>query len=825
MFGMKFPLRFAWFCFLIIVLPLAAKDGTDFEIDDLSVVRSLDGSDWKVTSEDLDPEKIYQSVRNGENPFSDWEGYSVPGNYLKNRPDSNSKISRIWIAKPIRIGKKDKADQISIRLGIISDRDEAYWDGHRIGKSGDFGSEKPQAYDKVRIYEIPESLTESGSTHVLLVKVEKYFPNDIGITGDRVEIGPSDLIRAGFDREEYLKLLLLTIYFTVGVYFAFLFIRRRKESENLYFSAFTLLLVIYQFLRNQTKYDLGISFFVLKKTEYLVLIFTVPLFCHFLRTYFRAPRTKILHVLDALCFLSAIFILSTGDVKHYMFVNQNIVQPIWIGYVAFAFFWLYREIRKRNRDAILVLSGMGLVLAATVVDILTDRGVFVFPRLVGYSFVFFVLSLATILANKFVRLNEEVEELNGSLEKKIEERTLELNQTLDQMRKLKIQQDGDYFLTALLINPLAVNENKSPKVRTDFYIKQKKTFEFRSKNYEIGGDICVSGNLELRGRQYTVFLNGDAMGKSIQGAGGALVLGSVFRAILTRSKTAREKEASPEQWLKQVFTELQQVYESFDGSMYVSAVIGLLDDETGFLYYINAEHPWTILYRDGRASFIEDSLTCRKFGTPDNEKNLLVQTFELFPKDVIFIGSDGKDDLKMLGRSGDWFINEDTEQILSVVEDGEGHPEKIFQFLISKGELYDDFTLLRLEYTGEKDGSRPKVSREYYELFMNGKSLLKSGNRKEGLSLLEKAFESFPYDGNLLRLLGEQFLKERAFLKAASYLESYISRFPSSLEHFYYAAYGYKMSGEIQKATELCERLTLRNREHVKAQALLAEMR
>lgn len=53
-------------------------------------------------------------------------------------------------------------------------------------------------------------------------------------------------------------------------------------------------------------------------------------------------------------------------------------------------------------------------------------------------------------------------------------------------------------------------------------------------------------------------MNGDAMGKSIQGAGGALVLGTVFNTILTRSSISLHQNKKPEKWLEEAFLELQK---------------------------------------------------------------------------------------------------------------------------------------------------------------------------------------------------------------------------------------------------------------------------
>ena len=80
-----------------------------------------------------------------------------------------------------------------------------------------------------------------------------------------------------------------------------------------------------------------------------------------------------------------------------------------------------------------------------------------------------------------------------------------------------------------MIEPLGQNNAFSKNVEIEFFVKQKKNFIFRKREYELGGDINISENIELQGKKYIVFLNGDAMGKSIQGAGGVLVLGTVFR--------------------------------------------------------------------------------------------------------------------------------------------------------------------------------------------------------------------------------------------------------------------------------------------------------
>jgi HAMP domain-containing protein len=212
---------------------------------------------------------------------------------------------------------------------------------------------------------------------------------------------------------------------------------------------------------------------------------------------------------------------------------------------------------------------------------------------------------------------QKIQEYADHLEEKVKERTAELQKTLEEIQQLKENQDGDYFLTSLLTDPLTSNTlARDLKTRADYRLIQKKKFQFRKWDRELGGDLCMIHELKLNQRSHIFFLNADAMGKSLQGAGGILVMGSVLKSILERNQLEiSNHRVYPEIWLKNTFIELHKVFESFSGSMLVSLAMGLIDSETGIMYYINAEHPWTVLYRDGKASFIEDELLYRKLGT------------------------------------------------------------------------------------------------------------------------------------------------------------------------------------------------------------------
>ncbi|GBF38725.1 7TM diverse intracellular signaling domain / stage II sporulation protein E multi-domain protein [Leptospira johnsonii] len=379
----------------------------------------------------------------------------------------------------------------------------------------------------------------------------------------------------------------------------------------------------------------------------------------------------------------------------------------------------------------------------------------------------------------------------------MEERTQELNESLSNINKLKTQQDGDYFLTSLLIRPLFTNNTESPSLKIDFFSKQKKSILFKEKHYEIGGDISISGNIAIQGEQYTVFVNGDAMGKSIQGAGGALVMGTVFRSLLTRTNRNGGYSRPPESWLKESFLELQSIFESFDGSMYISVVIGLLNERTGALYYINAEHPWPVLYRDGAAGFLENELTLRKIGIPGNEENFFVKFFQLRKHDILILGSDGKDDVLLGNDERGRIVNEDETKFLRTVEESNADLKGIYERTLKFGELTDDFTLLKLEYLVD-----PQVKNEISlnEVLEQANTLYKKKSYSPIVDYLNEYKIIFSDKEEFFIMLGKSYLKLKDFSSASKSFERAANLNPNRLESQYYASYSSKLNKDFQKA-------------------------
>ncbi|HNL73980.1 MAG TPA: SpoIIE family protein phosphatase [Leptospiraceae bacterium] len=801
----KYKSFYYFICSLLLFSSISIGSDENKTLNDNSILArkiNLDSeSDWEYSLDDITDPTQFESNLNSTH----WKKYKVPSNL--NSIEINSK-QRIWIKRKIILPENLSNKHLSIRLGSISDRDRTYFNGVLIGSTGCFGCDSPQAYDKVRIYDIPNNLTQKEN--ILLIQVERFFPEEIGINQDYTAIGITSYLEYDRYKEDLFKLILLSIYGTVGCYFLFLYIRRRQEVENLYFSSFVFTVIVYQFLRTQIKYQLNLDFVILKKIEYMFFASLIPLFSNFIRVYFKIKISRFVYLLNLFSLFSIGFYLLSSNLVLFDLYNKRLTQPIGFLYIGFLFYYLLNAFRSKNRDAVYFLSGVVLIFISVVTDILSDRGYFQFPRTFGYSFMFFVLSIAITLANKFVRLHSEVEELNTSLEQKVKDRTKELNESMEEIKQIKTQQDGDYFLTSLLLTPLTSNRNQSEYVKTQFFSKQKKSFHFKNKTYEIGGDISISANITLNDKLYTVFINGDAMGKSIQGAGGALVMGVVFNTVLSRSQVGSFKTKTPEKWLKDAFLELQRIFESFDGTMFLSCAMGLIDEEAGFLYYLNAEHPWTILYRDGKARFIEENFTTRKLGIFENDKLFSVKTMKLLPGDVLILGSDGRDDIQIGIKDDIRIINEDENLFLDIVQKGNGKLADIVELLHKTGELTDDCSLVRVEYLGMPVNGKVNFTEILSRLFKSHYDM-RNENMEDNVHLLRSVYKLHPSNEVVNRQLSFHYFKKRDFHTAIKHINQYTYKKPESTDMFYLASVLNKKCGNYEKAIDIGEQILLRD--------------
>lgn len=408
--------------------------------------------------------------------------------------------------------------------------------------------------------------------------------------------------------------------------------------------------------------------------------------------------------------------------------------------------------------------------------------------------------------------------------REIEKTKHTLQNTLEEVQTLKVSQDGDYFLTSLLIKPLNKTLASSENVKITAMIKQKKSFEFKNKQMEIGGDINITHNILLKNRPYIFFVNGDAMGKSIQGAGGALVMGAVLQSVITRTKTDLAfSNQFPELWLKKVFLELHRTFESFDGSMLMSCIIGILDEEEGFMYYMNAEHPNPVLFRDGKSAFINKDAIFMKLGIVGLENPLHVHTFHLKPGDRVILGSDGRDDIMLKNFDGTENINYDENLFLEIVDEAGGVLEDIYDGIQNRGKLTDDTSLMIIEFANRKPKFVHTTEFEKH-LLQKKKSAIRENRIDEAILYLMEVYNTNPEMIDVMHDLIRLYLKKRDYEQAIYYANRYLAKNPLDYNLYYNISIWLKRLKKVDEAISFGELFRLREPNSIRNLINLADL-
>jgi tetratricopeptide (TPR) repeat protein len=168
------------------------------------------------------------------------------------------------------------------------------------------------------------------------------------------------------------------------------------------------------------------------------------------------------------------------------------------------------------------------------------------------------------------------------------------------------------------------------------------------------------------------------------------------------------------------------------------------------MFYFNAEHPWSVVYRDGKASFIESELTLRKLGS-ESEFDFEVKKYKLLPGDILLVGSDGRDDINM-GESGERDLNEDETLFLRLVEEGKSDLAKIAQLIEFQGELTDDLSLMRIGF--QEDYAVDGIDEDSVDFTIElAQDEILAGNRTKAKYILDTIWDKDKTNITVLKLL------------------------------------------------------------------------
>lgn len=698
-------------------------------------------------------------------------------------------------------------EPVSISLGKIISSEVTYLNRNYLGGTISQTKEQWNYWNLYRHYSVPKEYLVEGKNEILLkvyLDSEGSIPQSIEI-GNREEIDSNHFSKMFY--ESYLNGVVTVLFLVISLYHLLIYWKRKQDVENLYYAIFCFSYSIYglNFVSWIFGSYLQINYFYFQKFIFTSMFISLYALYRFISVFLKRKDRKWFSILYMIFLIIPLAITLAAPNYNFMYKTRGIIMLFVMPYLMYILFVpIYNFIKYKNVEAKTMLASLVIIFTVALHDILNVVFKWNSSFWLGPGIPVFMGSIMFLLGNKFVDVYNQTDELNETLEQKVVERTKEVMEKMDVIKALNIQQDGDYYLTSLIERPLGTNYNKSKNVKTEFYVEQKKRFQFKNRNSELGGDICISGNLRFGDGKdrYVFFFNGDAMGKSMQGAGGAIVAGTVVNSILARSaRNDKIQRITPKEWITETYLELDGVFKTFDGSMLMSCACGVINEKTGQMWYFNAEHPWGVIYRDGKAEFIESGLNLRKLGTIIEGNTFQVQEFQFFNGDIFFAGSDGRDDLD-ISLNGGRDMNEDETKFLRAVEKSEGNLNKLVEIIHGMGKVTDDLSLIRIEFHEKVDRTIDEAA-----LVEEGKNLIKSGMIKEGISKLVEHLNHKPDDLSVLELLSNLYYEQKDYNEASLYMEKTLSISPNDTDTIFNLSLCYKHRKEYELSTLFAEKL------------------
>ncbi|HMV41653.1 MAG TPA: CDC27 family protein, partial [Leptospiraceae bacterium] len=229
-------------------------------------------------------------------------------------------------------------------------------------------------------------------------------------------------------------------------------------------------------------------------------------------------------------------------------------------------------------------------------------------------------------------------------------------------------------------------------------------------------------------------------------------------------------------------------------------------------------HPVSIIYRDGKASFIDEDFIFRKLGTEVAQSYIYVKTFQMKDGDIVINGSDGRDDIIILDeKTGEKSLNYDHTLFLGTVEKANGNIHTIVDLLHKQGEITDDLSLMSIQYTSQEAQFDSETTRDKIKTLMQNKNFSEAAVLAEDYLLLN------PSDTESIFLLSYAYKKLQNYKDAIKAGERVRLREPSHVRNLVNLAHCYFRMDDIDRAKYLANLIPEGRREKDFAKIFLIE--
>jgi AraC-like DNA-binding protein len=442
----------------------------------------LDGP-WKIQPGD---DQRYAAAE-----FNDasWETVRLPGSFMSFVYNKTGRTKGIvWLRKTVFVSPGIPRKDIGLIMGRIANADEVYFNGEKIGGMGKFPPNEHSMWNHPRHYQVPKTLVRYGAVNVIAVRISYFIYGEVlgtlAITNLDDWKSDSNISNFFFITLCYIVIAMGFVMYTI---FLFFYIRRRESQEYLFYVLQLLcgLAIILDLCTYWNIYGNNLYRFKILGIAWAALNTMHPIFLHRIYDLERRKTELLLWLNLIVVFFVAVFFTNEDWLRvHGLLMIATTTQIGWYN-LSCHISALYK---KRPYAKLFSIFGI-IVIAGAIHDgfVYFIKFAFLDSGILGPFFqymIFYVATLALfmgtslVLVTRFVRVIDEVEDLNTSLETFIIENAL-LNERLKESSESK--KKGAYPV----INGKA--EEKIQQVVS--YINQNYTFDISREGLAATVDV------------------------------------------------------------------------------------------------------------------------------------------------------------------------------------------------------------------------------------------------------------------------------------------------------------------------------------------------
>ncbi len=585
--------------------------------------------------------KWYYAIGESEDTYQDAEvkQYTQLDNLSGLHLKHPEREGYLWIKTSFETPDRLKGKLCALLLGRIIIADMTYLNGVLIGKTGKFPPGFFSEWNTTRYYQVPYNVLEKNGSNELYIKL--YVNHEGSITGKKM------LDRAGLVHDVYVKqdfmnsrinALIAFLMFMIACYHIIIYTFRTKDRENIYYALACFIFAFYLtnfFITRLPFFDYsGISYLFYQKLVMISMFIIAYFLVRFLQLYLGTNyNKKVQYVLGIATIIPSLILLFLPYYALFMKVRFIVIMFLLV-HVGYVIYITIQAAMKKQVEARVIFIGSIPLYICILFDIIVHNLLQLndYIYLTGLGFPSFLVAIAGILASRFVQYHNEVEELNISLEQKVEDRTSELQNANESLRKTMDELKEAQEIAERDMR-MAINMQQSMLPETQFTTTDWQTAVYFQPMTGVSGDFYDF-----------YFENGRLKGAGLFDVSGHGISSGII-TIMAKSIIYRHfcelTHENPGKVLEAVNQDLIQELENIDN--YLTGI--LLQFDGGVVEYTNAAHTDLLLKRVSsnhvRKVNVKDSDFRGMFlGIPDMQHKYATLKFSVKTGDMLLLYSD-----------------------------------------------------------------------------------------------------------------------------------------------------------------------------------------